>query len=106
MIFSLNSFLVVMVQGEMQQLRDKLAIAERTAKTQQQLKVFCHSFVFLINIFNLICFCRSFSLMVMQQSMSSYIMKFGFLAGKITIKAKSYRGRLESSIKWFYLQGI
>ena len=88
MIFSLNSFLVGMVQGEMQQLRDKLAIAERTAKTQQQLKVFCHSFVFLINIFNMICVCgggdlySSFGLMVIQQSISPYIMKFGFFGRK------------------------
>lgn len=35
----MESLFIFVMQGEMQQLRDKLAIAERTAKSEAQLKV-------------------------------------------------------------------
>jgi hypothetical protein len=34
-----NFWRVILLQGEMQQLRDKLAIAERAARSEAQLKV-------------------------------------------------------------------
>jgi hypothetical protein len=38
-------------QGEMQQLRDKLAIAERAARSEAQLKVHIHYLCFLRSLF-------------------------------------------------------
>ena len=39
----------LLLQGEMQQLRDKLAIAERTARSEAQLKVNCCNVHFELN---------------------------------------------------------
>ena len=48
-IYDLKYLTAKILQGEMQQLRDKLAIAERTARSEAQLKVNCCNVHFELN---------------------------------------------------------
>lgn len=69
----------------MQQLRDKLAIAERTAKSEAQLKVIIWLLQDLFFIYFVICF-----LLLVNVEHSSL-----FFVGKISFTTKSARGELE-----------
>ena len=81
----------IFVQGEMQQLRDKLAIAERTARSEAQIKV-KRTFVFNLNKL----LRQLFIFIYCGKTSHTFI-----ASGKVPVAPKSSRRWIEGAIKWF-----